>query len=128
LQFAHQRMVWRLARFDLAAGKFPIAGPDFAGGALGEKKGVIWPLKNGGGDFDDFCFFGLAVQLNLLNLLLASSLPETIDDKAVRVEPADGRHVAATPLRGLSKHEWPENNTARAHHTHASLVKPKNRS
>lgn len=57
-QLAHQRVMRRLAGFDLAAGKFPIARPDFAGGTLGEEERAIWTLKDGGGDFDDFRIFG----------------------------------------------------------------------
>src|SRR3989338_1012215 len=53
-QLAYQRMVGRLAGFDLAAGKFPVACPDFVGGALGEEEGAIGTLQDGGGDLDYF--------------------------------------------------------------------------
>ena len=61
-QLAHQRMARRLAGFNLATGELPVAGPYLVGGALGEEEGVVWALEDGGGDFDDFCFFGLCVQ------------------------------------------------------------------
>ena len=66
-QLAHQRMVRCLARLDLAAGEFPIAGPDFIGRALGEEEGAVGALQDGGGNFDDFCVFGLRVQCGLSN-------------------------------------------------------------
>ena len=56
-QLAHQRMMRRLAGFDLAAGKFRMPG-QICRGTLGEEERVIWTLKNGGGDFDDFGIFG----------------------------------------------------------------------
>ena len=62
VQLAHQRMVWRFARLDLAAGKFPVAGPNFVGGTLGQEKGVVWKLKDGGGNFEDSGCFGLFVH------------------------------------------------------------------
>ena len=55
-QLAHQRMIRRLAGFDFAAGKFPIAGPDFVWGRWAGKEGVVGALQHGGGDFDDFGF------------------------------------------------------------------------
>jgi len=65
MQLAAQRMIRRLAGLDLAAGEFPIACPDFAGGALGEQEGAVGALQDGGGNFDDFCGFGGIVQRTL---------------------------------------------------------------
>ena len=70
-QLALQRMQRRLAFLDLAAGEFPVAGPDFVGGALGEEEGAVGALQDGGGDFDDFCDFGLRVQCDLSSFQLA---------------------------------------------------------
>ena len=55
-QLAVQRMQRRLALLHLAAGEFPIAGPDFVGGALGQQEGTIGFLQHGGGYFDNFVF------------------------------------------------------------------------
>ena len=49
-EFAHQRGIERLARFDLAAGKLPVAGVDFAGRPLPEKNGAVVSRDDGGDD------------------------------------------------------------------------------
>ena len=58
MQLTVQRVVRRLAGLDLAAGEFPVTGPDFSGRALCEEEGAVGALQDGGGDLDDFVFSG----------------------------------------------------------------------
>src|SRR3989338_9645816 len=50
-QLTYQRMIRCLTRLNLATREFPIAGPDFAGGTLGEEEGDVRSLQHGGSDF-----------------------------------------------------------------------------
>lgn len=52
MQFAYQRRLGRLPRFNLAAGKFPIAFINFPGWTLREKKTAIIALDHGRDDGD----------------------------------------------------------------------------
>jgi hypothetical protein len=57
VQLAHQRLARRLAGFDLAAGKFPVAGVEGGGGALAEQKAAVRPQDDGGRDLGDLPHF-----------------------------------------------------------------------
>ena len=52
-QLPRQGGTGRLAKLDLAAGEFPVAGVEGIGGALAEEKRAIRPLDDGGGNLGD---------------------------------------------------------------------------
>jgi hypothetical protein len=57
LELAQQCVAGCFSGLDLAAGKFPVAGPDFVGRTLGEKEGSIGALQDGGGNFNNMLIF-----------------------------------------------------------------------